>query len=483
MTENIDYNLVEQAKKGDSTAIGKLFTHYWRAARATAYGITADYDLAEDIASEAFCAALENLHELKDSNRFGPWLHTIVVRTARHLKYSKSEKKKKDIKQVREKKIDVPQSSLEKRELSALIHEAVENLPEIIREAISLFYFEGYNIEEAACFLDIPTGTLKRRLYDGRKKLREAAGKILRGIKPMNQKRDEILKQLEDFIEQGGDNEAFHKVAQQAMRLRPLPRDLLLKVLQRHSRVGKKMATPEGKKEMESRAREIVNFLAQPSKRISDPNHIIGKVANDIRAVLPEFKEWKFDAAKSAQSLIQIYKGNFKSKIMPDGFSEGIPGAYLKITKASLFQAQDGSLRTMNELSLKRDEPPSNEEIRKCGRISDVVFLIWMEDNDIELKSVEKILKSLSEKIAPNKKYSFRYLDDPHYRSGLHMEFEDIAVPAAIGGVCIAWPGIPDGVSVATVRLFLEAWATAQSGRVVELTELAPFFKQIFKRE
>jgi len=38
---------------------------------------------------------------------------------------------------------------------------------------VVLFYFEGYSLKEAAGFLDIPEGTLKRRLHDGRKRLRK----------------------------------------------------------------------------------------------------------------------------------------------------------------------------------------------------------------------------------------------------------------------------------------------------------------------
>jgi hypothetical protein len=106
-----------------------------------------------------------------------------------------------------------------------------------------------------------------------------------------------------------------------------------------------------------------------------------------------------------------------------------------------------------------------------------------MKEDDIELKSVEELLRNLSGKIAPDTEFSFLPFDDPHYRSGLCMEFENSAVRAAIGGVCSAWPGIPDGVSVATVQLFLEAWAMAQSGQVVELIELAPLFKQIFRKD
>jgi hypothetical protein len=33
------------------------------------------------------------------------------------------------------------------------------------------------------------------------------------------------------------------------------------------------------------------------------------------------------------------------------------------------------------------------------------------------------------------------------------------------------WPNMPDGVSSACVQIFLEPWATAQSGQVVELSD------------
>ena len=67
---------------------------------------------------------------------------------------------------------EAPPARLEQRELAALLHEAVENLSQTLREAISLFYFEGYNLKEAANFLDVPEGTLKRRLHEGRQRLR-----------------------------------------------------------------------------------------------------------------------------------------------------------------------------------------------------------------------------------------------------------------------------------------------------------------------
>jgi RNA polymerase sigma factor (sigma-70 family) len=194
--DDTEQDWVERAKQGEPAAIAELYRHYWRAARATAYGVTGDFSLAEDAASEAFYAALDGLQGLKDTQRFGPWLRTIVVRTARRRKATMSKDSGLDTEILPDDRSEAPSARLEERELAALIHEAVGNLSETLREAVSLLYFEGYNLKEAAHFLDIPEGTLKRRLHDGRQQLRSTATRILKGRKPMNQRREQILKQL-----------------------------------------------------------------------------------------------------------------------------------------------------------------------------------------------------------------------------------------------------------------------------------------------
>jgi pectate disaccharide-lyase len=78
-----DRELVELARHGDVAAVGELFLRYWRAARAAAFGVTGDFASAEDAAAEAFTHALTGLTSLRDPDRFGAWLRTIVVRKAR----------------------------------------------------------------------------------------------------------------------------------------------------------------------------------------------------------------------------------------------------------------------------------------------------------------------------------------------------------------------------------------------------------------
>jgi RNA polymerase sigma-70 factor (ECF subfamily) len=461
MSKDAEHNLVERAMQGDAAAVAELFKRYWRAARAAAFGIIGNIDLAEDAASEALYKAFKNIDNLHDAEKFGPWLHKIVIRTARHLKNSKT-KNIVDLDLSSDKKTPKSISDMEQREFASLIHEAVDNLQDILREAISLYYFEGYNVEQIADFLDVPTGTVKRRLHDGRNALHNSAQKILQGTKPLNNKREQTLKLLNDFLEKGGDSDEFRKVMGQAMKLRPVPFELLRKIFSKHSPIAKKLAEPGERQKYELRAHKAVEIFSKPSERVTDSNHPVGKVVIAIKSALPQFKEREADTDKLAQNIIQLHTtGEVDFSSMPPGFAEGIPGSFISLSKGMFFEKEDGSLCTMYELK----GPVSNDNFRTKAKISDTLYLIWLRTDIIDLHSVEELLRKLSGHIVPEISYNFSPFDEPHLRSALKMQFENVPVPAATGGVHFPWPGLPEGVSVASVQLYLEAWASAKSGQ------------------
>ena len=480
MKGNTEQNWVEKAKQGEPASIAEIYRHYWRAARATAYGVTGDLSLAEDAASEAFYNAIDSLHNLRDTKRFGPWLHTIVVRTAKRYKTTKSKESGVDVHILPDAQFPSPSAHLEHQELIALIHEVVGNLSETLREAVSLFYFEGYSVEEAARFLDIPSGTVKRRLHDGRCRLHNVAEQILKGRKPMNLQRKQILQKLRDLIDKGPDSMDSRQILREVLQLRPVPYELIAKFMQRHSKTSKKIATPGGREEMECKAREMYARIYQPLQRAVDPHHAVGKVAQAIRAALPDFREWQVDVSKAAKNLIQIVSGNFESFNLPPGFDKGVHGSYIYATRGALVQTEDGSIRTMYELIKNKDTKDLNDaEFISNGRLSDVLALMWMRSDTIELHAIEELLRRLSEMIAPQIEARFLAYEEPRYRSALRMQFENIPIPAAIGGPLNAWPNMPEGVTAAGVHIFLESWATAQSGQVVELAELSPLIDMV----
>jgi hypothetical protein len=101
-------------------------------------------------------------------------------------------------------------------------------------------------------------------------------------------------------------------------------------------------------------------------------------------------------------------------------------------------------------------------------QINDVLDLTWMAAGPIELRSVQDLLERLTATILPGAPVRFANYDEPRYRSALQLQVGDASAPAAIGGVLAEWPGRPLGVDAAHLRIFLEPWATVQSGQVVE---------------
>jgi RNA polymerase sigma-70 factor (ECF subfamily) len=482
MEQNAEQNLVRRAKQGDAAAVAELFRLYWRAARAAAYGVTGYFALAEDAASEAFYAAIESLPDLKDEQRFGPWLRTIVVRTARRQKAKTAKENGADLEIRPDDKSSPPEAGLERQELVALIHEAVGRLSESLREAVVLFYFEGYSLKEAADFLDVPQGTLKRRLHDGRKQLRDAAEQILKGVKPMNAKRQQILRHLQEASKEGIRSEKFFQAMRQALNLRPLPNELLRKVMQKHwAKKKRKPLEPE----KERMLRDALGRIYSASERARDPNHPVGAAANAIRAVLPEFQCWQVDWSKvdfdgMMKNMLSDKADAFLS-MRPPGFNSDTPGSYISPIRAWLIYDEDDSVRTLFEIMQSKESRDAMfSQMKQGGRLSDAMSLLLKRAEPLELMAVEELLRRLAHEIIPETPVFFRPYDEPRYRAGLRMQLGDDPVPAAIGGVHNNWPGLPDGIAVASVLIYLEPWASARSGQAVELAEfsLSDFMKK-----
>jgi RNA polymerase sigma factor (sigma-70 family) len=481
MEQNNEQNWVERAGRGEPAAIAELFRLYWRAARAAAFGVTGDFALAEDAASEAFYAAIESLPDLRDTQRFGPWLRTIVVRTARRQKAKTSKENGAEFQIQPDGKSSPPGADLERQELVALIHEAVGHLSENLREAVVLFYFEGYSVEDEAHFLDIPAGTLKRRLHEGRQRLREAAERILKGTRPMNAKREQILQQLKDAVDEGIQSESFFQAMRQALRLRPVPHEMLRKVMQKHwAEKKKKLPFPPEKERM---LREALGRIYGPSERAKDPNHPVGAASNAIRAALPEFEPWQIDlsqvdVSQVAQRLFDG-KGQAFSFMRPPGLASESGGSYITASRAWLVQDQDGRLCTSYELiQRKASGKELKERIHQGNKLSDTLFL-WKKAEALELRDMEDLLRRLAGVVVPQTLVRFCPYEEPRYRAGLRMQLGDNPIPAAIGGVHTRWPGLPEGASFASILIYLESWAAAQSGQVIELVDFSPsdFFR------
>src|SRR3989442_15387802 len=74
--------LVRGAQRGSASDLEALFRAHWPRAYRAAYLVCGDSSASEDIAQEAFLAAVRALDRFDRRRPFGPWLHRIVVNRA-----------------------------------------------------------------------------------------------------------------------------------------------------------------------------------------------------------------------------------------------------------------------------------------------------------------------------------------------------------------------------------------------------------------
>ena len=73
---------IKGAQQGSVADLERLFREHWPRAFRAARLVTGDAAAAEDIAQEAFLAAVRNLDRFDRRRPFAPWLHRIVVNRA-----------------------------------------------------------------------------------------------------------------------------------------------------------------------------------------------------------------------------------------------------------------------------------------------------------------------------------------------------------------------------------------------------------------
>jgi hypothetical protein len=315
---------------------------------------------------------------------------------------------------------------------------------------------------------------LKRRLHEARRRLRDAASMILEGRRSMDPNQEQVIQRLRDLLhqEQEPDQDVLLEAMREAGKVRPFPQQELLAAFNQFwlRRVQKRrQANPARFEQLEGILPGLMARWLGPSIRTVDPGHPVGQVVQAIREALPDFRPWQPDLSEAARAMLM---GRFPVGL-PPGFAEGSPGAYLSVRRAWLVQKEDGSVYTatkvMSEEATRQD---AHKWIQHGGRLSDTLYLWWLDEGRMDLHSVEDLLCRVAKAVIPGVQVQCTAYEDLRLRAALQMQLSDIPIPAAIGGVLESCPGIPEGVSTASVDLFLEAWAMARSGQVIQLDSM-----------
>lgn len=178
-----EHDLVREAQQGNQEAFTELVRTYQNKMTNLAYSFTHNRETAEDLAQDTFIKAYNALSRFKFNSSFGTWLYRIAVNTA------KDYLRKENL--IREESLDDhtykypedissrPDYKTGQKELSKIIHKAMEYLPAKHRVILTLRDLQGLSYAEIARILKISEGTVDSRLFRARKSLRKKISPFL----------------------------------------------------------------------------------------------------------------------------------------------------------------------------------------------------------------------------------------------------------------------------------------------------------------
>ena len=201
--------LVPRSAAGDVKAFALLVQRFQHMACAYAYSVLGDFHLAEDAAQEAFVDAYRLLGELREPEAFPGWFRRIVYKHCDRL--TRRRRSQVPLDAVAEPVAEgvSPAAEVERRETEAKVQAAIDTLSEAQREVTMLFYIQRHSQQEIAAFLQVPLTTVKKRLVDARKKLKER-----------------MLDMVSDTLRENAPDALFSEKIIEQLRARPRPLEI-----------------------------------------------------------------------------------------------------------------------------------------------------------------------------------------------------------------------------------------------------------------
>ncbi len=186
--------LVKRLRTGSETAFAWLVAQYQDPIYNLAFRILGDPGRAADTVQEVFLKVFRGINGFHNGSSIKTWIYRIAIREAANQKrwfwrhwrnqVAIEDQESSSDAAVREALVDRGDSPLRAAmtaELEAVVHRALQTVPEPYRSAIVLRDVEGMSYEEIADILEISLGTVKSRILRGRQALRAILEPYLNG--------------------------------------------------------------------------------------------------------------------------------------------------------------------------------------------------------------------------------------------------------------------------------------------------------------
>ena len=146
----------------------QAFDAHHKAIYRFVYRLLGRADLAEDVTQDCFLCIL------REPERWNPArgdIRTYLFSISRNLALKRYRDDHSDLQVDQEWASSVPDQGLD-QEISATVAEVVGQLPDLQREVLILFEYEGFQLAEIAEIVKANVGVVKSRLHRARERLR-----------------------------------------------------------------------------------------------------------------------------------------------------------------------------------------------------------------------------------------------------------------------------------------------------------------------
>lgn len=168
-----DAHLIGLIVNGDADAVRPLMERYQRPLAAMlqrALGRTPDVD---DVFQETWIRVVRSAHRYDPEQRFSAWLFAIAWNLVKDRWAKRVDSDDADLVTLTSRERSPEERAVE-ADRAERVRAMVARLPERLAQAVLLRFFEELSEKEVAERLGIPVGTVKSRIHNGLKLMRES---------------------------------------------------------------------------------------------------------------------------------------------------------------------------------------------------------------------------------------------------------------------------------------------------------------------
>ncbi len=174
-----DRDLMARAATGDRGAFTELMDRYEDMVFAVSLRMMRDREAAFDATQETFLTLFRKADRYSGEAAVSTWLYRVATNTCLDMLRKQKRRRADAIPDTHDEPDPTAAQPFEAVEVRPDIQLALSSLPADFRAAVVLSDIQGLSIAEISDILEVPAGTVKSRVFRGRRLLAEKLGNLV----------------------------------------------------------------------------------------------------------------------------------------------------------------------------------------------------------------------------------------------------------------------------------------------------------------